>query len=290
MTNKIEKLQVNVQKATEKVAKCKATIVRHEGQLAKKIAKLEKESGRTVDINNLDAYKWDENNKSYPYYWEACDVAGKLDDIKGAKKKLAEAERILAGHQEKLDKEVEKDNFINDNIPQVIKDFLEQWKEMVIEWYKRRYVAYLEYADKLEKQAKQAEIDLGIEKYRRPTREQDKQLKEMGLDYRSIQAKKAQFAGAVVLHMTTLRKEEERNAWLEAKIEEEKRAKMVDLINRVNAVVGTITDATGLEISEKGNLDGIIKGTKANAKVETIGAGGWNIQVFHYRTLVHEIK
>lgn len=290
MANKIEKLQVNVQKATEKVEKVKGTIVRHEKQLAKKIAVLEKKSGRTIDLDNLDAYKWDGNHKSYDYYWEACDVDHKVKDIAGAKKKLAEAERILEGHKEKLQAEQDKDDFINNNIPQVIVDFLNQWKELVIEWHLRKYNAYLEYADKLDKKVEKAKEELGVQKGMFPNRGQEKALKEMKLDYSSVRKAKAQFAGGVVLHMTTIYNKEERKTWLEAKIEAEKRAKMIDLMNRVNDVVGTITDATGLGISEKGNLDGIIKGTKADAKVETIGAGGYNIQCFHYRTLVHEIK
>jgi hypothetical protein len=286
---KIDTLKTKVVKAQETVEKKKATIVRHEKQLAKKVATLEKVSGRKVDLDNLDAYKWIDG-KSTDYYWEACDVSSKLSDIKGAKKKLAEAERILAGHQERLDAEQEKDDFINNNIPQVIKDFLEKWKEMAFDWHVKRHESYLEFAKKLEAEAKQAEIDLGIEQYRRPTKEQREKLEEMRLDYRSVQARKANYAGAVVLQMCTYRKEEERLAYLDKLLEEDKRAKMVDLINRINHVVGEIQDATGLRISEKGNLDGIIKGTKADAKIETIGAGGYNIQCFHYRTLVHEIK
>ena len=73
-------------------------------------------------------------------------------------------------------------------------------------------------------------------------------------------------------------------------IEAEKKAKYEDLCNRISAVVGEITDVSNLRISAKGNLDGIVEGTKGRAKVETIGAGGWNIQCFHYRVLVHKLK
>ena len=73
-------------------------------------------------------------------------------------------------------------------------------------------------------------------------------------------------------------------------IEAEKKAKYEDLCNRISAVVGEITDVSNLRISAKGNLDGFVTGTKGKAKVETIGAGGYNIMVFHYRTLVHKLK
>lgn len=63
-----------------------------------------------------------------------------------------------------------------------------------------------------------------------------------------------------------------------------------DLVNRVTEVVGEIVDATSLSIGAKGNLNGVITGTEGKAYVETIPAGGYNIQRFHYRTLVKPIK
>ena len=62
------------------------------------------------------------------------------------------------------------------------------------------------------------------------------------------------------------------------------------IIERTNAICGKITDARGLWTSAKGDLDGIIIGERGVAKVQTIGAGGYNIQCFHFRTLVHEVK
>lgn len=62
-----------------------------------------------------------------------------------------------------------------------------------------------------------------------------------------------------------------------------------ELIDRVTKFTGEITDASNLHI-RVGELNGIISGTKGKAKIETIGAGGYNIQCFHYRTLVKEVK
>ena len=80
----------------------------------------------------------------------------------------------------------------------------------------------------------------------------------------------------------------------------EKENKYFDLCNRISAVVGEITDARGLYIGRKnGELNGVVEGTDGAAKVETIGAGGWNTheivnvrhgQCFHYRVLVHKIR
>lgn len=71
--------------------------------------------------------------------------------------------------------------------------------------------------------------------------------------------------------------------------QEEKEAEiwLLDLYRRVRDITGTVTDASGIRWGGK-CLDGIIKGEKGTAVVETIVAGGWNIQRLHLRTLVKE--
>ena len=62
------------------------------------------------------------------------------------------------------------------------------------------------------------------------------------------------------------------------------------MIDQVSEKIGEITDASHLSIGEKGEINGIIVGTNGKAKIETIGAGGYNIQRYHFRTLVHKLK
>lgn len=71
---------------------------------------------------------------------------------------------------------------------------------------------------------------------------------------------------------------------------EAKVAKLLDLIGRIMSTVGTITDASTLYIGPEGDINGCIEGTEGKAKIQTIGAGGYNIQCFHFRTLIHEYK
>lgn len=286
--SKVASLQASVQKAETKVEKCKATIVRHEKALAKKIDALEKSSGRTVNLDNLDSYKWSEDKGTNDYYWDACEVESKMDDIKGATKKLVNAEVVLGNWEARLQKEVDKNDFIN-TIPQVLKDFLEAWKNMAYDWHVKRYESYLEFSKSLDKEASEAEAKLGIAEGKFPSKTQRKALEEMNLDYNSVSKRKTQYAGVVVLKMCSYRNEEERLVYLNTVLESEKKRKALDLVNRINHVVGEIVDVSSMRVSEKLNLDGIIVGTKANAKVETIGAGGYAVQCFHYRTLVNEI-
>ena len=70
-------------------------------------------------------------------------------------------------------------------------------------------------------------------------------------------------------------------------LDKEADAKYDDIVNRTIELVGKIIDASNLSIGMKGDLNGVIEGEKGKAKVETIGAGGYNIQCFHFRTLIH---
>lgn len=60
----------------------------------------------------------------------------------------------------------------------------------------------------------------------------------------------------------------------------------MDLITRTYNVCGKINKMTITGVGAKGTLSGIAYGEKRNAHVETIPAGGYNIQCFHYRVLV----
>lgn len=61
------------------------------------------------------------------------------------------------------------------------------------------------------------------------------------------------------------------------------------LIDRVEKKAGKIVDASHLHINEKGGIDGYVVGELAEVQLNTIPAGG-EIQRFHYRTLVKEVK
>lgn len=123
-----------------------------------------------------------------------------------------------------------------------------------------------------------------------PRKDVDEFLHERGLDYYQIQRKLKGEGDGVTFRLLEIHDEQEREAWLERTMEEEKRAKLLDLIGRIMSTVGTITDATALRIGPEGDINGYIEGTEGKAKIQTIGAGGYNIQCFHFRTLIHEYK
>ncbi|MCY9738158.1 hypothetical protein M5X17_31185 [Paenibacillus alvei] len=286
----INKLKANIEKAEEKVEKCKGTIARHEGQLNKKLAAIAKHG---ITLENMIEKKWKGGTAgtgSSEFYWDIVQIEQKQDDIKGATRKLQDSEKVLNNWQAKFDIEIEKERFLNDQAPAVIVEFLNQWKERVRGWYIKAHEKYLELDELLEVKKEEAKARFLAENPNGRTwgrewdafMKSDKEVKSISVSILAL--------GGLVAKMASYRHEDERLAWLEKILEEERRAKLFDLIRRINEIVGTITDAAYLRISEKGNLDGFIVGEKGKAQVLTIGAGGYNVQVFHYRTLVHEIK
>ena len=63
-------------------------------------------------------------------------------------------------------------------------------------------------------------------------------------------------------------------------------ARRYNLLKKVSDKVGNIEELD-LKRNENYGLDGWIKGDKGTAFLQTIGAGGYNIQRFHFRTLVN---
>ena len=77
---------------------------------------------------------------------------------------------------------------------------------------------------------------------------------------------------------------------LERDVTAEYNRKYDNIVERASFYCGKIEDAAGLRVGGKGELDGIVIGNKGKCHIETIGAGGYNVQCFHFRVLVHEIK
>ncbi len=64
---------------------------------------------------------------------------------------------------------------------------------------------------------------------------------------------------------------------------------IIDLYNRVKAITGEVTDWKNIHYGGKA-LNGYVVGKDGTAKVETILAGGYNIQRLHMRVLVNKLN
>lgn len=71
-------------------------------------------------------------------------------------------------------------------------------------------------------------------------------------------------------------------------------ALILNLVTRTVEITGQITDAKYLRVESDNNgysiINGIVIGEKGKARVESIGAGGYNIQRYHIRVLVKEVR
>lgn len=77
---------------------------------------------------------------------------------------------------------------------------------------------------------------------------------------------------------------------LDSILDKEVVSKKKNLISRIEKVTGNIVDAQGLYIADNGSINGFVIGEEGKAEVETIYAGGYNIQILHYRVLVKSVK
>lgn len=72
---------------------------------------------------------------------------------------------------------------------------------------------------------------------------------------------------------------------VDSAVEEQK----MNIIVRSWEKVGRITELKIAHVGDDGGFNGIVVGEKGTVKITTIIAGGYNIQVLHFRVLVHEI-
>lgn len=206
MTQK--ELEQKVIDAESRVAKREAVLKKHNSQLAKMIEK------------GADRF----------------DVSIKREDIKSATSKLAEARETLANWKDKLNTRITRDAYLEANTPEILKDFLENWKQHAIGYYREKRIRFIEYREGLKAKERAARLEAlqtlpSLEKYRElykgreltdydlanlwPRRDVDAFLSERGLEYHQIQKKLREAGDQITLRLLEIRDEDEREAWLE---------------------------------------------------------------------------
>lgn len=244
----------------------------------KEIAKLTKKLDR---ITAAQATGWTKN----PYYYDESDLRSTAKELDEAKTGLAKYQAELTAANEKA---------ASRNVPAIL-EFLEAWKQRCFDFYNEDLHAAFQERDEIRAlyrrngaSAYSSEEAAAREKayrtklygrYERVTAERN------GRKYTTeIKAEDGEWEHIRPLMRGTYEESAER---LKQDLAEEANRKYDFIIERTNEIVGEITDATGLKVGAKGDLNGYIKGTRGTAKVKTIGAGGYNIQCYHFRTLIH---
>lgn len=277
----------------ERIRKAKETIEKKKNTIEKKEKLIEKKSKYVMEkynIPTLEGYdRYDRTGRTdeefNDIYWNLCDISNYEDDIKNLNNTIKEKSDSLVKYENELLKLIEKENSRNVT---VLLDFLEDWKNNCIEFYmseKAKYdLASQTYKEQIKEiREKKHNLSHGAFLKDNPDYEKyfelDMKEKKLTKEHRDNWSHVTQFFHGSLSFEETLEKD----------IEEEKFRKYDDIIERTNEIVGEITDASYLSVNQKGNLDGFILGSRGSVKVSTIDAGGYNIQCYHFRTLIHKV-
>lgn len=287
----IETLKDRIEKAEAKITKKQNTIIKKQGTIAKKLDALKK-FGVDYQAMNFKRMLTNElveagltKDDAYDAYWLECDVGSLLEDIRRGQKEIDETAEKLVTYKAELASAEEK---ANSRDVQVILDFLKLWKEKVEAYYTMYFSNFLE-AEKEYIKFSRSYAEWYNTNYSLRGTEEDKQKRN---EQKQMQA---EFNDRWSHYFPYLVRNDQGNHQLDlVKLQKdlvnEANRKYDFIIERTNAIVGQITDASELTIGDKDDLNGYIIGTKGIAKVQTIGAGGYNIQCFHFRTLINKVR
>ncbi len=227
-----------------------------------------------------------ENNATFKAYCQSKGYDSYFDNIYELRNAIDDKRNALATLEKYQTKLQEIENFEKEDKIEVLVEFLNEWKENAYSWYIRNAERYIELKINHEEALKQ---------YMNKYVAENGEFKNWSMKYRvekqfdneyysSINA----FTIEIVGYSRDINKIDFDK--LNKALEEEATRKYKDLVHRITNVVGNIEDVANLSIGhQNGEINGFVSGDKGKAKVETISAGGYNIQCFHFRVLVHKI-
>lgn len=192
--------------------------------------------------------------------WQKYDIQNLHDDLKRLDQEIVDLKCRALTWQAKADAE----NSIE--IVPAIETFLQEWKSQATEWYIRRI--------------DECKAFLGSDA--------DKAL-EASHDWYGYQQAIYKRFGTEIMDLVKYHRND-MDAQICKILDADLKAKRKMLVERIGEITGKITDARYLTVDERGEINGVVIGEKGNAEVQTISAGGWNIQCFHFRVLVRKMK
>lgn len=260
-------------------------------RIAGKEKELDKLTKKLERIRKVEAQNWEDPN---PYFYHESDLRSTIRDIDEVTLAIESYKKQLIAEQEKA---------ASRNVP-AIAEFLNQWRDRVIEFYSENFKEYYnekkhvrelynKIADRIYSREKTPYM-LAYEEAKKAFDqkcygyyERKEFINRWGKqDHTDIKTKDGEYEwlrpyineSTFEAALAKFKKDTDRE-WIR---------KYDFIIERTNQIVGQITDASDLKIGAKHDLNGFIIGTKGTAKVQTIDAGGYNIQCYHFRTLINK--
>lgn len=269
VAERIEKKHKDIEKINKRIAKWSVDLSKEELDIAKEYGFMSYDN----PLKNETRKKLMAISSAH----ERSKYFNEVDELARAYRELTEAEATLAKYEVQMTEIV---NYENEDKIEVLVDFLNNWRAKAYEWYVKNSEKYIELKEKedeeFEKYIKTS--NLHFSNYREKMYAERRFLTDYYSDIASLTKELTQYKTLDVAKLNKILDDEVTN-------------KYKDLVKRITAVVGEIKDVANLRIGEqRGEINGTVKGTLGTARVETISAGGYNIQVFHYRVLVHKVK
>ena len=210
------------------------------------------------------------------------------NDIRRKTREILDIEKSIKDYREKL-KAVQS----IEEIP-VLREFIDNWKILAIEYYVKQYNKLLEYKNWLQQQEEifiQWIEETTGHKYLgsySATKENEAKRKELEIDYETKRIHMSIHFDTLILNIGMYDNEWQQK--INKIVNYEANRKYINFLNRIKKAVGKTLDCSGLYIADNLEINGIVSGELGKAKVETITAGGHNIQCLHYRVLVNLIN
>lgn len=210
-----------------------------------------------------------------------------LYEAYSAYRDLAEAKYILNKYLVQLDK---VSNFEEKEKIEIIWNFLQEWKKKAYQFYVDNVKLYSELYNKREEEwEKYKESDIGKNKIKYYTNSVGKvDWYSLKIHWeRSYYSEVSSLTKNITINRSSGKFDENK---LNKILDKDVQYKYEDFINRIKEKAGTIQDVSHLKMAANGVINGVVIGDKHSVEVETILAGGYNIQVLHYRVLVKIIS
>lgn len=247
----IEQLQERIAKAIEKKEKKQNTILKKTLANEKKVAELKEKF--QLDMQQHCYSQLESLGFTKEQIWEIFDIEHSykwyVEDIKSLNRAIAEIDNTLLKYNKQLAGEIEKEEMF-------IKDIPSTMKELQVELVNRWDAWDIERRDLLKKQYH----EIGRSKW---------------FEYHGLADYDLMYKTDEMIHKSNTN---------------DSKLLIIDMYNRIKHITGDVISWAGVRC-EQGNmcpvLTGYVEGIEGSATIETILAGGYNIQRLHIRTLVH---